>query len=121
MPFLVSETDIGQLDTIFRALGSPTEVEWPGLKLLPSYYQFKTYIAQPLELLFTAASQDTLDLLSKLLKYDPLTRITAKQCLEHEYFSALPRPTQAHKLPSHVVPKEGHAKRKTQFDGNEGK
>ena len=28
-PYFSSETDIGQLYTIFRALGTPTENEWP--------------------------------------------------------------------------------------------
>lgn len=28
-PYFASETDLGQLDTIFRALGTPTEQIWP--------------------------------------------------------------------------------------------
>jgi cyclin-dependent kinase 7 len=28
-PYLAAETDIGQLQTIFRALGTPTEELWP--------------------------------------------------------------------------------------------
>jgi cyclin-dependent kinase 7 len=28
-PYFAAETDIGQLDTIFRALGNPTEDDWP--------------------------------------------------------------------------------------------
>jgi cell division cycle 2-like len=31
-------------------------------------------------------SDSGFDLLSKLLEYDPELRITAKDCLEHEYF-----------------------------------
>jgi cyclin-dependent kinase 7 len=28
-PYLAAETDIGQLKTIFRALGTPTDEDWP--------------------------------------------------------------------------------------------
>jgi serine/threonine protein kinase len=28
-PYLAGDTDLGQLQTIFRALGTPTEEEWP--------------------------------------------------------------------------------------------
>lgn len=29
LPYMAGESDFGQLETIFRALGSPTEEDWP--------------------------------------------------------------------------------------------
>jgi len=53
----------------------------------------------PLRDLFTAASADTLNLLSKCLIYEPRKRITAREALFHPYFTALPYPTHPAKLP----------------------
>ena len=35
-PYLPGETDMDQLKTIFRALGTPTEDDWPVRLLLPA-------------------------------------------------------------------------------------
>lgn len=29
VPYMAGESDVEQLNTIFRALGTPTEAEWP--------------------------------------------------------------------------------------------
>ena len=34
LPYMAGETDFGQLEVIFRALGTPTEEEWPVSPLL---------------------------------------------------------------------------------------
>jgi cyclin-dependent kinase 7 len=78
-PYLAGDSDINQLHITFRALGTPTEDEWPGLKLLPDYCETQKFSKTPLKSLFTAASSDALDLLEKMLKYDPIKRISAKE------------------------------------------
>ncbi|EGF77844.1 hypothetical protein BATDEDRAFT_13581 [Batrachochytrium dendrobatidis JAM81] len=98
-PYFAAETDIGQLQTIFRALGTPTEEDWPGLKSLPDYHEFAMHPKTALSVLFTAASNDTLDLLQRMIIYDPLKRITSEQALDHVYFRNLPRPTDPSRLP----------------------
>lgn len=117
-----------QLKTIFRALGTPTEEEWPGHTKLPDYVSLGQFPKSPLKLLFTAASADALDLLQKLLTYEPRRRIGAKDALQHPYFFALPYPTHPSKLPKTNVPTttpqglpedvEGQA---TVLSGNPGK
>lgn len=77
-PYLAGESDMDQLKTIFRALGTPTETEWPGHTKLPDYVPIGQFPKQPLRDLFTAASADTLNLLSQCLIYEPRKRITAK-------------------------------------------
>ncbi|KAG8767309.1 TFIIH complex serine/threonine-protein kinase subunit kin28 [Ceratobasidium sp. 428] len=76
-PYLPGESDMDQLKTIFRALGTPTEEDWPGHTSLPDYTSFGHFPKSPLKLLFSAASTEALDLLSKFLIYDPRKRISA--------------------------------------------
>jgi cyclin-dependent kinase 7 len=88
-----------QLKTIFRALGTPTEEEWPGHTKLPNYVTVGQFPKTPLRDLFTAASADNLNLLSRCLIFEPRKRITAVEALHHPYFFALPYPTFPSKLP----------------------
>jgi len=79
-PYLPGESDMEQLDIIFRALGTPTEEIWPGMKSLPvpSSFEFPIYPKTPWGKLFTAAGNDALDLLEKMLTYNPSKRISAQ-------------------------------------------
>ncbi|KAJ3903542.1 kinase-like domain-containing protein [Lentinula edodes] len=98
-PYLAGESDMDQLKTIFRALGTPTEQEWPGHTKLPDYVPVGQFPKTPLRDLFTAASTDTLNLLSKCLLYEPRKRVSAAEALQHPYFYAIPHPTHPLKLP----------------------
>lgn len=99
-PFVHAETDMGQLKIIFQALGTPREEDWPGMRVLPDYVAFPPQAKPPLKSIFNAAPDDALDLLERMLTFDPLRRITAREALSHPYFSSnLPRPTTPEKLP----------------------
>ena len=95
---MAGETDMDQLQIIFRALGSPTDQEWPvrtkssgvhmlhlmiqprqGMTKLPDYVKFGPFPKSNLRQLFTAAGEDALNLLQKMLTFDPLKRISAKE------------------------------------------
>jgi serine/threonine protein kinase len=52
---------------------------------LKYYVQEKYISAPPLRSLFPMASDDALDLLSKMFTYDPNARISAQKALEHRY------------------------------------
>lgn len=98
-PYMTAESDLGQLDVIFQALGTPTEEEWPGLKILTPQLKFKSYPRPELSDLFTAADQDALHLLHSLLMFDPLKRLDAGSCIRSEYFKRAPLPTLPQNLP----------------------
>eukprot|EP00164_Ancoracysta_twista_P011021 GFYU01016832.1.p1 GENE.GFYU01016832.1~~GFYU01016832.1.p1 ORF type:complete len:328 (+),score=71.32 GFYU01016832.1:85-1068(+) len=98
-PYFPGESDIDQLSKIFAALGTPTEENWPGMTTLPDYMEFEQYMGTPLNQLFTAAGEDAIDLLSKMIKYSPTDRITAEEALQHPYFKNSPLPTAPTKLP----------------------
>lgn len=53
---------------------------------LPDFIQFKPSPGTPLRDIFTAATDDLLHLLSKLLAICPSERCTATEALQMEYF-----------------------------------
>lgn len=103
-PFLAGDNELHQLETTFKALGTPTEAIWPGMKKLPLYVDFENFPRTSLRALFTAASNEALDLLEKMLIFDPTKRISAENALKHKYFSESPRPTPPENLPK-ITPK----------------
>ncbi|GAA5823668.1 hypothetical protein JCM10212_007091 [Sporobolomyces blumeae] len=99
VPFMAGESDMEQLNTIFTALGTPIEAEWPGFTKLSSAVQFEAKPKSDLSQLFSAASPAALSFLMSLLTYDPRKRLTARAALHHPYFASAPYPTKPHKLP----------------------
>eukprot|EP00501_MAST-03F_sp_TOSAG23-6_P000868 GSMAST32.ASY1.ANO1.904.1 assembled CDS len=81
---------------------TPTEAIWPGMTSLPSYIGFTPCKAPPLKSLFIGASSAAVDLISKLLIYDPSKRISAKEALRHKYFTEGVQPTQPKNLAAAV-------------------
>ncbi|RKP39931.1 kinase-like domain-containing protein [Dimargaris cristalligena] len=116
-PYLPGDSDMDQLNTMFRALGTPTDEDWPNHTQLPDYVQFKQYPRTPLTTLFTATTPDSIDLMEKMLVYNPIKRITALEALNHPYFQNLPRPTAPKKLPKPALNiNEGQVAEKRRLD-----
>ena len=90
-PLFPGDSEIDQLYKIFRQLGTPDENVWPGVTSLPDWNTaFPKWYKTP----FHHAVRDNLDhngldLLEKLLAYNPKDRITAKDSLYHPYFDDL--------------------------------
>jgi len=88
------DSEIDELFRIFRVLGTPNDATWPGVEELPFYSaDFPQWPPQNLARLFPAPSgpceddQFALDLLARMLLYNPSSRITAREALGHPYFS----------------------------------
>eukprot|EP00252_Welwitschia_mirabilis_P006235 TRINITY_DN1705_c0_g1_i2.p1 TRINITY_DN1705_c0_g1~~TRINITY_DN1705_c0_g1_i2.p1 ORF type:complete len:433 (-),score=92.07 TRINITY_DN1705_c0_g1_i2:379-1677(-) len=98
-PFLQGVSELDQLGKIFAALGTPRQSQWPDMNALPDFVEFQFVPAPPLRQLFPMASDDALDLLSKMLIFDPKQRVSAQAALEHRYFTSVPAPTRPDLLP----------------------
>lgn len=92
-PLFPGESDIDQLGRVVRALGDPTPERWPGVDKLPDYNKilFKCCgDGVPMETLVPNASEAAIDLLCRMLCYDSAQRISAKDALQHSYFTDEP-------------------------------
>ena len=93
-PLFAGTSESDQLDRIFRALGTPTETVYPGIVELPEFQKVKTQFPRypPLESWTALVPNLTplgIDLLSKMLSYDPAKRIAAQDALSHPFFADL--------------------------------
>ena len=80
------DSEIDQIYRIFRTLGTPDETSWPGFSKLPECGHFAKFKSRGIENYIGDHDKLAVDLLSKFLAYDPLTRISCKQALAHDYF-----------------------------------
>ncbi|KAF7136096.1 hypothetical protein RHSIM_Rhsim08G0129200 [Rhododendron simsii] len=119
-PFLQGNSDIDQLGKIFAAFGTPKLSQWPDMQYLPDYVEYQYVPGQPLRQLFPMASDDALDLLSKMFMYDPKARISAQQALEHRYFSSGPPPTEPALLPRPPPKRDSLNSKVSDFNQREG-
>ncbi|KAI8816079.1 kinase-like domain-containing protein [Fimicolochytrium jonesii] len=93
-PLLAGRGEFDQLKRIFQLLGTPTERNWPGMAKLPGLKTFN-FVTQPhnnLRSRFPYLTENGLNLMNRLLCYDPEKRITADEALRHPYFTEPPLP-----------------------------
>ncbi|CAJ0903852.1 7530_t:CDS:2, partial [Entrophospora sp. SA101] len=87
-PLFPGTTNDDQLVKIFKTMGTPPESIWKGLVTYPEHLKrYPTYPQQDLKQMIPIIDNIGLDLLSKMLVYDPDQRITAKSALSHVYFT----------------------------------
>ncbi|CDH50777.1 cyclin-dependent protein kinase [Lichtheimia corymbifera JMRC:FSU:9682] len=91
-PLFPGTTNEDQLQKIFRMMGTPTEQTWPGVSQLPEYNNSKNnhqiiYPPQRINTILPNVDACGLDLLSRMLQYQPQLRISAKEALNHPYFN----------------------------------
>ncbi len=101
------------LEQIYQKCGSPTEESWPGVTMHRLFREFGPTRFHPRSIRTQFQSNPkyvrgcksgrvdsiTLDLLDSMLVLNPLTRITARQALEHRYFTTEPLPCKPEELP----------------------
>lgn len=87
-PIFPGESKIDQLVEIIKVLGTPTREEICSMNENYSEHKFPQIRPIPLKRIFKKETQETIDLLHCILKYDPTIRFSALQCLfQSEYFS----------------------------------
>lgn len=90
-PLFPGSSENDQLFKICSVLGTPTSSTWPeGLKLgIKIGYQFPSFVETPLASLIPNASNEAIDLMTAMLKFDPQKRITSAHALSHPYFASI--------------------------------
>ncbi|KAK2119493.1 Cell division protein kinase 1 [Saguinus oedipus] len=89
-PLFHGDSEIDQLFRIFRALGTPNNEVWPEAGSLQDYKNtFPKWKPGSLASDVKNLNENGLDLLSKMLIYDPAKRISGKMALNHPNFHDL--------------------------------
>lgn len=89
-PLFPGDSEIDELYKIFRVLGTPTEHSWPSVTSMPDYAPvFPQWSPQPLGSVVSTLPTDGLDLLSRMLCYEPTRRLSAKVALQHQYLEEI--------------------------------
>lgn len=81
---------LDQLSVIFGVIGTPSDEDLATIGKASDYIDsLEKKVAKPLEKLFPAASLSAIDLLKKMLQFNPEKRITAEEALDHEFFKGI--------------------------------
>jgi len=94
-PIFPGKDYINQLKLIINAIGSPAEddLHFVQSQKACTYIKSLPHIScASLQRLYPQANPTAIDLLDKMLVFDPYKRITVTEALEHPYFSALHDP-----------------------------
>lgn len=79
-----------QILRIFRIMGTPNEVTWPGITQFPEYKSnFHVYERQDLAVILPKIDPQGIDLLRRMLQLQPERRISAAEALQHPWFNEL--------------------------------
>eukprot|EP00003_Mantamonas_plastica_P033200 TRINITY_DN9385_c2_g1_i1.p1 TRINITY_DN9385_c2_g1~~TRINITY_DN9385_c2_g1_i1.p1 ORF type:complete len:266 (-),score=87.93 TRINITY_DN9385_c2_g1_i1:208-1005(-) len=102
-PLWPGKDDMDQLFLIYELLGTPNEQNWPGftsLKRAEESLAGKFYKGNRVDGSFKSQlSKKGLDLLKRMLLYDPRGRITAREALNHPFFAEDPQAEAMHRMP----------------------
>lgn len=87
-PLFPSKGELELLAMIFKLLGPPTSSSWPDYSSLPLSKTISLPSPQPPQFKqkFPYLTTAGIDLMMSMLSYDPESRITAEEALQHPYF-----------------------------------
>lgn len=113
-PLFPGQNETDQLYKICAVLGSPSQAQWAeGYRLASALgFSFPNFVPTSLSKIIPNANPDAIDLMLKMLIFDPKKRPSAQECLQHPYFHGVQVPK------IEAAPKSSHgAARKTKPQG----
>lgn len=92
-PLFPGDGTLDQMMRILKVLGTPSEEEYPGFKeKFTKTLEIELPKHEPKDLVAMMNGADPLliDLVKRMLRFDPMKRISAKEALQHPYFEGIP-------------------------------
>lgn len=86
-PLFPGTNNDDELHCIFKVLGTPTASDWAGVNDVPNHDKWPKHRKKKLSSFVPRLDADGLDLLDKLLHYDPAKRLSATDAMNHRYFT----------------------------------
>jgi serine/threonine protein kinase len=91
-PLFPGTTNEDQLQKIFRLMGTPSELSWPGISQYPEYKtNFTVYHTQDIRNYLPQIDPVGIQLIGSMLQLRPELRVSAQQALQHPWFHDLPQ------------------------------
>ncbi|RWS04883.1 Cyclin-dependent kinase 6-like protein [Dinothrombium tinctorium] len=84
-PLFCGHSENDQLTKIFEVIATPPESEWPKEVSLP-WNAFAGFKGKSFESLIPEITPDALNLLKKMMTFNPSKRISAREAIKHFYF-----------------------------------
>lgn len=82
-------SELGLIKSMFETLGTPNEKTWPSAKDFPDWgkMRFQDFAGKSWGNILPGADGDAIDLVSKLVNYESIARLTAAEVLRHPFVS----------------------------------
>ena len=101
-----ADTEVLMLDSIIKALGTPDPLHWPFYQKIMEKQKIFLHPRKSDNILFSrlkarGLSYDGLDLLKKMLCYNPKLRISAEDARKHSWFTEGPLPCKVSEMPKY--------------------
>ena len=90
-PIFPGESGVDQLVEIIKVLGSPSPQDVLAMNAQYTEHKFPAIQPHPLHKLVKMSNSNGIELLQKMLVYDPNKRYQAYECLTHPYFESVPK------------------------------
>ncbi|KAK8894896.1 hypothetical protein M9Y10_023337 [Tritrichomonas musculus] len=89
-PLFQGDSDLDQIHKIFQVLGTPNEDSMPNYAdLQKDFPGIAQYPRADLREILKTDDEFLIDLVSKILQYDPMKRLTAQDALKHPFFDTI--------------------------------
>lgn len=85
-PVFCGESEIEQLLSIFKILGTPTDKIWPGVQNLKDWHEFPRWPPRNLNETFIGIEREFIFFLQSLLRLDPTKRASVLLAIDNHFF-----------------------------------